>query len=349
VTRPKHRWLLPIAALIVSLAAARAEAAKVVIVRPGGASPELSETLSRLQGEVLALGLDVAIVERPAPPYAAATESRAWLERTASELRTDAIIDVIGDAAPAGVDIWVFEGGRRRAEISRIVLEPDSENAAERLAIRAIDTLRARLVEFDLLARGQATARTAREPVAVVSGSGHESADPARHVDLQAGAAMLTSVDGVGPALMPIVQVGWTALSWLTLHGEVAGFGSRPSVAAATGSARVAQQYAVVGAGYRGGGARVLDPLFALSAGVLRTAVDGAADAPADAHFVERWSFLLDGSLGARLNLPGRYHLTLAAHVQLAEPYVAIHFVDALVATSGRPNLLLSLTIGAWL
>jgi hypothetical protein len=82
---------------------------------------------------------------------------------------------------------------------------------------------------------------------------------------------------------------------------------------------------------------------------VLRTALDGRADAPADAHFIERWSFLVDGSLGARLRLPGRYHLTLAAHLQVATPYVAIHFVDMQVASSGRPNLGLSLTVGAWL
>jgi len=82
---------------------------------------------------------------------------------------------------------------------------------------------------------------------------------------------------------------------------------------------------------------------------VLRTAIDGEAVAPGSGHSVERWSFLLDGSLGARLRLPGRYHLTLAAHVQVAEPYVAIHFVDTLVATSGHPTLGLSLTVGAWL
>jgi hypothetical protein len=41
--------------------------------------------------------------------------------------------------------------------------------------------------------------------------------------------------------------------------------------------------------------------------------------------------------------------VTLAAHVQVAEPYIAIHVVDTLVATSGRPNVLLSLTLGAWL
>jgi hypothetical protein len=35
--------------------------------------------------------------------------------------------------------------------------------------------------------------------------------------------------------------------------------------------------------------------------------------------------------------------------MQLAEPYVAIHFVETQVATTGRPNLLVSLTAGAWL
>jgi hypothetical protein len=53
--------------------------------------------------------------------------------------------------------------------------------------------------------------------------------------------------------------------------------------------------------------------------------------------------------LGAGLRLPGRYYLTLAAHVHMAEPYVTIYFVDRVVATSGRPNLALTLTVGAWL
>jgi hypothetical protein len=88
---------------------------------------------------------------------------------------------------------------------------------------------------------------------------------------------------------------------------------------------------------------------LALSAGVLRTSVEGRADSPRQGHTVDQWSFLLDGSLGAALRLPDRYTLTLAAHVQMADPYVAIHFVDRVVATTGRPNLALTLTVGAWL
>jgi hypothetical protein len=353
VKRATHtlpRLILSLVALLfLLLLAARAEAAKVVIVRPPHASPELNETLSRLQGEVLSLGFEVAIAERPATPGANAVASRAWLERMATERETDAVIDVIGDAAVA-VDIWFVEQGPRRFEVSRVALPPNAENAPGRLAIRAVEAVRSTLVEIDLAARGRRAATVASEPPAIVAqGPPRETEDPAGQVDLQVGAALLGSTDGVGPALMPIVRVGWTARSWLALQGAVAGFGSRPTVTSAAGSARVAQQYAVIGGCTCVRSARALQPHVALSAGVLRTAIDGQADAPADAHFVERWSFLVDASLGARLRLPGRYHLTLAAHLQVATPYVAIHFVDTQVASSGRPNLGLSLTVGAWL
>src|SRR5688572_24179888 len=160
----------------------RAEAAKVIIVRPAGASPALNETLSRLQGEVLSLGLEVAIVERPAPSGANAADAHAWVERMAAERETDAVLDVIGAAAPAAVDIWVFEGRPRRSEVSRVVREPDAENAAERLAIRAVEALRSNLVEIDLIAQGQRPPTVARQaPATVTQDPRRESGEPSRH------------------------------------------------------------------------------------------------------------------------------------------------------------------------
>jgi len=350
VNRTTHFLLPLIAVLAWSLAAGRAEAAKVLIVRPAAASPELNETLSRLKGEVLSLGLELAIVERPATPRATAAESHAWVERMAAEREIDAVIDVSGEMPSGQIDIWVFAGAERRSENARVALGANAEDAPERLAIRAIDALRARLVEIDLAAKGRHTTGPAGEPPATVAESPPRVLATAMgRVDLQAGAAMLTSVDGVGPALMPMVRIGWSARPWLELQATVAGFGSRPAVVSASGSARVGQEYAVVGAGVCAFAGRTLQPCVALAGGVLRTAIDGEADAPADAHFVERWSFLLDAGAGARMNVLGRYHLTLAAHVQVAEPYIAIHVVDTLVASSGRPNVLLSLTLGAWL
>lgn len=157
------------------------------------------------------------------------------------------------------------------------------------------------------------------------------------------------SLDGVGPAVLPILRVDWAARSWLVAQATLAGLGSRPTVTTTVGSARVAQQYGALGGCYRFRPDQRLRPFFALAAGVLHTSVEGQPGLGAETHAVDQWSFLLDGSLGAGVRLYRRYYLTLAAHVQMAEPYVAIHFVDAVVATSGRPNLLLTLTLGAWL
>jgi hypothetical protein len=76
--------------------------------------------------------------------------------------------------------------------------------------------------------------------------------------------------------------------------------------------------------------------------------LEGSATAPAQGHTAEQWSVLVDGSLGAGLRLSERFYGTVAAHAQLAEPYVAIHFADEVVATSGRPNLAVTMTFGGW-
>jgi hypothetical protein len=115
------------------------------------------------------------------------------------------------------------------------------------------------------------------------------------------------------------------------------------------GSARVAQDYATLGAAYRLRAGRRLEPFVALSAGALHTAVEGQANSPDQGRVAAQWSFLVDGAVGVRLQVHDRFYLTLAAHAQIAEPYLAVRFLDAVVATSGRPNLLVALAIGAWL
>jgi hypothetical protein len=159
----------------------------------------------------------------------------------------------------------------------------------------------------------------------------------------------MMSLDGLGPALMPTLHVGWAARPWLVMQASAAGLGSRSTVATTTANARVAQQYAVLGGFYRLRSDQRLWPFFGLAAGALRTSVEGQAGEGMEDHTAERWSGLIDVSLGAGLRLYGRSYLTLAVHAQVAEPYVAIYLVDRVGATSGRPNLLLTLTVGAWL
>lgn len=327
-------------------------AATVAIVRPLKLSPDLTETLSRLHGELLSVGLEVEITESPSARGLETSDSRAWLEKLAVERGVDAIIDIIGEVVPVAVDVWLVDRASRghqvSLELSRVALEPNTEKPSERLAIRAIEVLRSSFLEIDLAARERRGEAITKPPTTSLPLAEVDASRPER-IALEVGAAALTSLDGVGPALLPVLRIDWAARSWLVAQATLAGLGSSPTVANTAGSARVSQQYGVLGGCYRFRAGHGLRPSITLSAGVLRTSVEGQADSPKQGHPAERWSFLLDGSLGAGLRLGGRYYAALAVHVQVAAPYVAIHFVDEVVATSGRPNLILTLTVGAWL
>jgi hypothetical protein len=327
-----------------------ASAVTVAIVQPPHPSSVVAEVLHSLRGELLSVGLDVTMTDRPATRGLAGADSRAWLEQVAAERGASAVIDIVGDDALIAVDVWVVKAPAGRFEVTRVALEPNAKNPPERIAIRAVDALRASLLEIDLAARGRRAEASANPPMATLAKArADEPTSRRERFGLELGAAALMSLDGVGPAVLPILRVDWAARSWLVMQAGVAGLGSRPTVTTTVGNARIAQQYGILGGCFRFRSDRRLWPLFALAAGVLHTSVEGQPGLGAEAHTVDQWSFLLDGSLGAALRLYRRYYLTVAAHVQTAEPYVAIHFVDAVVATSGRPNLVLTLTVGAWL
>lgn len=339
--------LLP---LLLLLGGESAHASTVAIVRLSNETPALTEALSRIHGELLSVGLDVKTIERPEQPSRTRSDSRAWLQQGEGLDELDAVIEVVGEVVPLAVDVWVIEHSPRRVESTRVNLESGAENAVERLAIRAVELLRSTFLEQDMAARARRTDLLAK-PAVTISPLLEHRAPPRRleRFGLEAGAGVLTSLDGVGPAILPLVRLDWTARPWFVLQAAFAGLGSRPTVATSAGSARIAQQYGVLGASFRFQPDQPLQAFLSLSAGVLHLSVEGRANGPARGHTVDQWSFLLDSSVGALLRLPDRYFLALAGHVQMTETYVAIHFADAVVASAGRPNLGLSLALGAWL
>jgi hypothetical protein len=345
-----HRTCLALlASLVLLLSAAPALAVTVVLVQVARPTPEMTEVLSRLHGELLSIGIGVRRLERPAVPAAGASVSRAWLDELATLGGIDAVIEVVGDEAPSAVEVWVLEPSSRSWEATRVTVEPDARHAQERLAIRAAELVRALLLEHDMTAReryGEPLAEPAPPPPPEVAPD--EPATRPERIGVELGALVLTSLDGVGPALVPLVRLDWAAHSRLVVQATLAGLGSRPTVATTAGHARIAQQFGVLGGSVRLGSERKWWPFVALASGTLHTAVEGEAESPRQGQRADSWSFLVDGSLGLGTRLPERYSVAVAAHVQVAEPYVAIHFADSVVATTGRPNLAFTLAVGAW-
>jgi len=323
-------------------------AQRVVLVGPAAPSASNLELLERLRGELSSVGFAVTVSESPAPSESsqAAREPRPLI--VARDDNADAAVTLVGDLSSAAVDVWIANRDHVFQTVTRVTVDANTENASKRLAIRVSEVLRARLLEARIGTTRALPPRSSREQRSPPAEPDSKSSVAPRGVGVELGLGMLTSLDGVGPALVPRAALNWEIEPELVLQATFAALGTQPHVTTEAGNALVSTQSALLGASYRFAGAHQLRPLGALSLGVLHTGVTGRTEAPREGHSLEQWSFLLDASLGVAFELSQRYTAVLAGHAQLAQPYVAIRFGDQQVASSGLPNLLLSLSLGVW-
>lgn len=322
-----------------------AHARTVAVVHPPSADPMLVETVARVHGELLAVGLAVQDVERETNWDEA--QARAWVLQLRQRERVDAVISVAEQGRPPLVDVWVFESSAREVHVTRVSLQANTENAPEKLAIRAIDVLRSTFLELDMQTQRHLTpSEPDIEPERTQLPS---SADHDTGLGISAGIATLTGVNGVGPALMPMVRVDVAVNPDWTFQAAAAAFGTQPNIDAAPYGAQIEQSYAVLGARYRFYLASDWRPFVALGAGILSTSVKGRAELPGQPQNEELRSLLIEASLGADWHPFDDYYFTLASHVHVAAPSANVVIIDSVVATTGRPNLALTLSFGAWL
>jgi hypothetical protein len=163
-----------------------------------------------------------------------------------------------------------------------------------------------------------------------------------------AGVAAVMSLDGVGPALLPEIRMSAALGSGWIVRVTAAGLGTSAPVASGTGDASVTQDQILGGVYYHLRSGRQVRPQLAVRAGALRTSAEGRADAPQEGRRATQWSLLLDGGMGVALSMTARIDVVLAAHVQLAEPYPALRFVDQVVATTAHPGLLITAALDVW-
>jgi hypothetical protein len=348
--------ILLVAALAV-LWMPHARAASVALLQPASDTSEINEALFRLKGELLAVGLEVTITDRPPERDTTSPEARAWLERMANERGFAALLDVMGDPTPVAVDVWLDEppppggagahpGARRALGVTRVAIAPDTKNRAETLAIRALEVLRSRFVVLDWTARPPPSPDAVEPPRTVPKQAPREASG---RFGVEAGLSARTSLDGVGPLVLPLARFDWSIRRWLALRVTGAASVTGTTLETEAGRVHVAQQFGLLGLSASPASGSTVDPLLALASGALHTVIEGEATAPHRGHRVDSWAFVVDASAGVNLRFSARYFLTLAAHAQLAAPRVAIHVVDEVVATVGGPTLLFTLTLGAWL
>jgi hypothetical protein len=328
-------WTLPV------------HARTVAVLQPEHAAAEVVETLSRIHGELLAVGLSVQVVQR-ALHASDSAEPGAWLPAHNAQASFDAAIVVVEETSPPTVEVWLFADASRASRVARVRVEPGTRNAPEKLAIRAIEVLRSAFLESDMANQRRGPEPARRAPSAVPADATQTPAAPSR-LGLSAGIATLTSLGGVGPMVMPMARLDVALGSAVTLHAAIAGLGSRSLVESGAYSAEVRRNHALLGGRYFVSTSSNLRPFAALALGVATTSIAGRATSPALGHEQTVRSLLIDAGLGVDWRWFERYYVSLATHVYIANPSATVHLADSPVATTGRPDLALTLTVGAWL
>ena len=111
-----------------------------------------------------------------------------------------------------------------KSVVRRVPFEPAATRASETLAIRAIELLRSSFLEIDLAAHDRRNEPGAAPPPAVVHFVETErlARNPERF-GVEVGGAAVMSLDGVGPALLPLVRFDWSLRSWFLVQAALAG------------------------------------------------------------------------------------------------------------------------------
>jgi hypothetical protein len=337
-----------------------AAATRVALVRPSPASPAVSEALTRIEGELAAEGFDVVLVD---PATGAPTD--AANDAAPDEAGAQASISFVVDTTARTAELRVVDRLTNKAVVRRTPIDAtNASRAAEVLAVRAVELLRASLLELMIEAEpppapasatpAPARASAPREADRRQAKAWAAKALPARSETapsrwaVEAGAGVLASAGGVGPAVVGVLRGRFALAKGLAVRATLAGLGTQPRVDAATGtgSANVAQDLGLVELVARPWPRAALRPTFSVGAGALYTSVDGQASTPYVSRHTSEWSAAADAGAGVELGLgPGdRFAVALEVHALIAQPYPVVRFLDDEAARAGDPSILGTLT-----
>jgi hypothetical protein len=322
----------------------------VLLVHPPAAPPTVMQALIHLRGELDAAGFSARILEVPIGP-----DVRISLEGAApggQAVAVVAVLPVTDDEAggetsrSAAAEVWVVDRVTGKTVVRRARAEADPSRAAEILSVRAVELLRASFVELAIMAQQPpaAAAPGAQAATRWVATTIEERQRPWTY-GLELGGSILTSLGGVGPAVLPLIRLerAFGAAALLRLSG--AGLGAPVHVVTPSGAADVTQDLALAEGVWRFRAGHHVQPLVSLGAGVLRLAADGHASAPYQGTSGTRWSAVLDAGAGARFSIHRRLEVAVEVHALGAEPYPTIRAFGTDAARAGRPSILAGITV----
>ena len=323
--------------------------AVIAVVAPADANPAVMEALSRFRGEAESVGFEVTVVVgSPTAPPIAQMEAAA---HAASAVAT--VVFVRGDD-PRALDVWFTDRFTGKTVFGHVSVDNEAgDRSSVVLAVKAVDFLRARMFDF-LVARpgGRVDARSAAAPLAAPGGSITPPPSvpvgslKSRRVILSIGVGTLSSLQGLGTTVLPLLRAAYDITVRSTLRIILGGLGTRARVTVMGGSAEFAESLLMGEWALAWGQGRVV-PLLVVGVGAHDVRAAGAAMAPYIVRTASRVSLATALSAGLRVSVTRRLAVSAEAGAFLLFPQPQVVIAGLEGGRSGRPGLSGALTLEA--
>jgi hypothetical protein len=313
---------------------------RVALVRNESSDALLREANTRLRAELGDAGFDVVEVDR------APGDAREGVEGGGGE--SFATVSMNRAGAGAAADVWISDHVTGKTVVRRLQVG-GAPNAASVLAIRALELLRASLLEV-----AAPEPSTSEEPPRAPPPDVLRWVEPTlpprplrpwqpfQGTTLGVGATGLHGLRGVGLAFGPTLRLSHSiAERWfarLTLTGPLVG----PEITEAQGSAAVRQEFASADLGWASR-ARPVGVYAWVGVGAFDLHVTGSAIGPYRSRNEGVVSFLSMAGLGGVAHVGGRVAFTVEITALSLIPQPLVVIADHEAGKAGAPSLGMSL------
>jgi hypothetical protein len=334
-------------ALVLLAIPSRAEPSRVALVSPAQHDALVADVTSRMNAELTASGFDVVIVP---PPDDGDVRAAVELARTGPGVV--ATFAVVSMGRQAAVDVWLSDRITGKTIVKRLDPGPVAARAPAVLAIRAVELLRASLLET--LVPPSDPAATAPAPVPMdVSHFVEAKSQPSRPrrpwpgvTSFGAGVGALDGFGGLGPAMYPVVRLAYAVRADTFVRATIGGPSLGLAIRSATGSATARQEFGLLELAYAWPIAPSVQIVASGGAGVYHLQVQGSALPPFGGDSPQLWSPLFDVGVGGAFRIGEHSGILLDLHALVTQRQARVVFADGESKTSGRP--IGAVTLGLW-
>jgi hypothetical protein len=312
-----------------------------VLLLERAASDEVSlEVTTRVKAELSAAGFDVLVV--PAQDE----DPQAAVEGAGRELHPASVLLI--EPEESGAELWLADRMLHKTVVLRLRSGPDRSQEAARVAVQAVELVKARLAELAVTREHEA----ARPPPAPLPSPPPPLPEPesrGARPNLTLGAALLEGFQRKQNAVSPLVRLGvvmperWTGdVLSLDLRGSFVGLGRTARVERGAGAATLRHTVVALDAVIRFLPKQRMQPFVSLGGGLLALDVAGAAPDPYRNTSARTTSGLINASAGVWLKPLSRVGLVLEAQLLQAWSKTVVRIAGEDAAEVAAPLLMLS-------